>query len=27
MEPNIKDIHADPYLPLGTSSSTKEVWH
>ena len=23
IEPNIKDIHADPYLPLVTSSSTK----
>jgi len=23
IEPNIKDIHADPYLPLATSSSTK----
>ena len=23
IEPNIKDIHADPYRPLVTSSSTK----
>ena len=23
IEPNIKDIHTDPYLPLVTSSSTK----
>jgi len=27
IEPNIKDIHADPYLPLVTSSQPKEVWH
>jgi len=25
IEPNIKDIHAHPYVPLVTSSSTKRV--